>query len=381
MFNATHLLPADLSGLAVCLSDWQAECPQLGVMALVPEGLVDAIPALQEQAKQWHVPLVGAVFPALVVNQGLIGNAIWLGRFDHMPPHFLVTDLSPSAPLAAGQVDQTARPQLAAARQNGGTVFCVFDGMLPHINSLMVALCNLHKDALQWTGVNAGSETFQPIDCLFDGQQMYRNAMLGLVLPPQTRSAVAHGYPVSKALMRATSTEGNRIDTIDGRPALAVYQEVIHNEYGVELTPENFYQYGVHYPFGLVTSLDVLVRIPVALTPEGAIYCVGEVPPSSVMRLLRAPDLSDSHCIHQITQALGQDEPTPAQANATLATFYCAGRRMHFGDGASAELERLQTETGALELAGALTLGEVDTARIQGLLFPRFHNAAIVCVG
>jgi len=379
MFNATHLLPADLSGLAVCLADWQAEHPQMGVMALVPEGLAAAIPALQAQARRLNLPLVGAVFPALVVNRDLIGNAIWLGRFDQMPPHFLVTNLSASASLAAGEVDLAARPQLIAARQTGSTVFCVFDGMLSHINSLMVALCNLHQDALQWTGVNAGSETFQSIDCLFDTQHMHRNALLGLVLPASTRSAVAHGYPVSNALMRATSTEGNRIDTIDGRPALAVYQEVIHSEYGVDLTPDNFYQYGVHYPFGLVTSLDVLVRIPVALTPEGAIYCVGEVPPNSVMRLLRAPDLTDSHCVHQLTQTLAQ-APT-AGARPTLTTFYCAGRRMHFGDGASTELERLQTETGTRELAGALTLGEVDTANIQGLLFPRFHNAAIVCLG
>ncbi|MGB4062046.1 MAG: hypothetical protein WBK26_17745 [Burkholderiaceae bacterium] len=40
----------------------------------------------------------------------------------------------------------------------------------------------------------------------------------------------------------------------------------------------------------------------------------------------------------------------------------------------------MQAATGARQLVGALTLGELDTLDVQGLKFPQFHNAAVVCL-
>ena len=64
-----------------------------------------------------------------------------------------------------------------------------------------------------------------------------------------------------------------------------------------------------------------------------------------------------------------------------LHVFYCAGRRMHFGDHAATELADLRTHIKAAGLVGALTLGELDTMDVEGLKFPQFHNAAVVCIG
>lgn len=64
-----------------------------------------------------------------------------------------------------------------------------------------------------------------------------------------------------------------------------------------------------------------------------------------------------------------------------LHVFYCAGRRMHFGEHSATELDDLKTQTKAAGLVGALTLGELDTMEVQGLKFPQFHNAAVVCIG
>lgn len=67
-------------------------------------------------------------------------------------------------------------------------------------------------------------------------------------------------------------------------------------------------------------------------------------------------------------------------AGRPLTAFYCAGRRMHFGEDTALELAQLASSCQASTLRGALTLGELDTIDAQGLLFPRFHNAAIVCI-
>ncbi|MBL8491389.1 MAG: FIST C-terminal domain-containing protein [Rhodocyclaceae bacterium] len=374
-----HLIAAaDFDRFPGLLAEWRAGTPGSGLLMLLPEAERDRLPALQAACRGAGVPLVGAVFPAIVTDAGFATGGAWAFRFDAMPPRFLLDGLDAGTGAAAERIAGAARGALDEAAGAGGsggapTLFLVFDGMLPDIASQLLGVYEHLRDAVRYGGVNAGSETFQPMPCLFDEERTIGNGVLGLLLPPATRLIARHDYPVSRGLMKATSTEGNRIDRIDGRPAFAVYQEVIGKEYGVELTRENFYDYAVHFPFGVVTALDVLVRIPVALSEDGALFCVGEVPPNCMLRLLRAPSLEDSACVDGIAGALG-----PAVAHRPLVTFYCAGRRMHFGAAAVSEMERLAEMTGATGVAGALTLGEIDSEEALGM--PRFHNATVVCL-
>jgi hypothetical protein len=375
LFQSQHWLYESLAGLQDTLAAWQDAYPDMGVFAMVPEALAHCVTGLQQVCQAGGIPLLGAVFPALIADTGLRTDGIWLMRMDTMPPHFLVgglpNDLAGAMHRLRNGADNVARQTVL----NGGSLFLVFDSMLPHIGSLMTTWCADLSEQLRCWGVNAGSETFQPMPCLFDNSQLVGNGLLGLSMAQPLAAVLRHGYPVSKAKMKATATHGNCIDFIDGRPALSVYQEIVREEYGIELTRENFYAYGVHFPFGVITALDVLVRIPVGLTDEGAIYCVGEVSPNSSLRVLRAPALDASQCVAQLAQHLGD-----AGAHEPLTAFYCAGRRMHFGADTAQELAKLASASRSSCLHGALTLGELDTIDAQGLLFPRFHNAAIVCM-
>jgi hypothetical protein len=380
MIIAQRLIALDSTDIQPLIESWKARWPQMGILALVPEAEKDHITQLQATVRACHVPLCGAVFPALVTDTGFVTSGAWLLCFETMPPRFLLGGLG----LGQGGV-----PALKAAIQNtvhaspttqaqgkSPTLFLIFDGMLPHIGTLLDGLHQTFDDALLYAGVNAGSETFQPMPCLFDEHALIGEGALGLLLPRPTQIVLHHGYPVSQRLMEATSTAGNRIDTIDGRPALEMYQSVVFHEYGVTLTRENFYDLAAHFPFGVVTVVDVLVRIPVAFTDDGALVCVGEIPPNNRLRLLRAPDLERSHCVTQVAQAL--DPLGSGAARNPLLTFYCAGRRMHFGADAAREIAQLKAATQSPCIFGALSLGEIDS--LEDLNFPRFHNAAIVCI-
>jgi hypothetical protein len=291
-----------------------------------------------------------------------------------MPPHRLVADVrTQGAAQLSNAIRQLLPPDVASPSP---TVFLVFDGMLPTIGTLLDDVHRELENSVVYTGVNAGSETFTSMPCLFDEHQCVGFGVLVLLMPADRKVVLNHGYPVSRRLMTATSSEGNRIDTIDNRPALEVYQSVIQAEYGVALTRENFYDHAVHFPFGVVTAVDVLVRIPVAFTDDGALVCVGKVPPNTLLRLLRAPQLEDSECV--LTMAQKIDAVARGAAQPSLLTFYCAGRRMHFGDDAIQEVIQLKTATRTSLLFGALTLGEIDS--MEDLDMPRFHNAALVCV-
>jgi hypothetical protein len=375
MIHQIALVEARSEAVAAVLSRWRQLSPELGVLVLLPEAEQGQVPDIQRVFRDQGVPLLGAIFPALLSNEGFVTQGAWLIGFDPMPPYFLLDQLNAGARTAHSRISIAIRKACALLGGEGDpTIFFIFDAMIPNIGSILNGVYrNTHKQ-VRYAGVNAGSETFQPIPCLFDAVSLVEKGVAGVLLMDD-HVVVRHGYPVAKTLLRAISTTGNRINLINQRPALEVYQDVIYDEFGVTLTRENFYDYAVHFPFGLVMADEVVVRIPVALEDDGSMVCVGEVPPNSLLRLIKAPSLEESRCVSAITESLKSGSGVTGES---LLTFYCAGRRMHLGDTAVDELIQLRQEVGVSALVGALSLGEVSTLKSLGS--PVFHNAALVCL-
>jgi hypothetical protein len=361
------------------LQEWLSAKPTGGVFALLPEAEKAQLPLLQSMCRNHGIALLGAIFPALVRQQKFVTQGAWLLRFAAMPPHFLLADINAGKPSGVERV--VAEVRTAVRGQPAGTpkptLFMIFDGMVPNIASLLDGIYIELSNRVDYAGVNAGSESFQPMPCLFDENRVLGDGVLGLLLPGNTATVLEHGFVCPERAMSATTTEGNRIAMIDWRPAFTVYQEIIKAEYGIDLTPENFYQHAVHFPFGILrASGDVVVRIPVALTEDGSLYCVGEIPENSVLVLLKAPEAGGNGCIGRLINKLQNENGL--QHGQNLLSFYCAGRRMHLGAAAESELAALYAGTGAAEMAGALSLGEIGSTVRWG--YPMFHNATLVCM-
>jgi hypothetical protein len=293
-----------------------------------------------------------------------------------MPAYFLLDKLHTNGGVRLGAALKALLSASDSPASPAGMIFAVLDGTLPNVGTLMNQMNELQATSQTYVGVCAGSETFQPMHCLFDNNLLLQDGALVLLFPSTTKFVTHHAYEGSGSLFRATSAQGNRIVTINNLPAFDVYRNIIGAEFGVVLTKENFYEHAVHFPFGLVTALDILVRIPVALADDGSLICAGEIAPDSMLRLLRAPALEESRCAVDISKTLRT--LTGSEFNCSLFTFYCAGRRMHFGEDAAKELLQIKSATHCSDLFGALTLGEIDT--LEDLSFPRFHNAAVVCM-
>ncbi|MBS0348750.1 MAG: FIST C-terminal domain-containing protein [Proteobacteria bacterium] len=369
LFAYTDARPA---AVAEVIARWRHDHPGLGVLLLLPEAEKAHIPAIQAVFREAAVPLLGAVFPALIVNDEFVPHGAWLIGLDPMPPAFLVDGIDGDVQAASARIVSAVR-QVRRDEVRDDTLFLIFDATVPTIGSILLGLYGELQDGVEYAGVNAGSETFQRMPCLFDHQRLVDNGVAGLLMPA-LKTVVKHEYPVARSLMQATSTQGNKIKLIDQRPAMEVYRELIQAEYGVALTHDNFYDYAVHYPFGLVMAANVVVRIPVGFEEDGSIICVGEIPPYSILSVLKAPGLETSRCVTAITNALGCDVDSSRDA---LVTFYCAGRRLHLQDDSLKELRQLRRRSGASRLVGALSLGEISSFEDIGI--PDFHNAALVC--
>jgi hypothetical protein len=372
-----HLPSVDAVALAHTLQQWRAEFPDMGVCALLPEAEKDNLVVLQAQCNALQVQLVGAIFPALVHNGAFLTQGVWLLRFDTMPYYELHTDL-PSEQEAAENYMEVVTGQLARQLDNSteATLLMLFDALVPNIGTYLDGIYLHLANRVHYAGANAGSETFQPMGCLFDAKRLVHNGMLLVLVPNHKGAILEHGYQAPAQTVYATSTQGNCISQIDWRPAFEVYQELVQAQSGVQITPDNFYEQAVHFPFGIVrANHHVVVRIPVILKDDGSLFCVGEVPPNSVLTLLKSPTVDTSETLRVLTQGL--HAMNGDTANADLLLFYCAGRRMHLGlEKATEELGEFLRETRASAVAGALSLGELGGSTLHG--YPLFHNATLV---
>lgn len=364
----------DMEKIAGLLLSWRSQFPGMGVLALVPEAEKNQVPKLQAYCRGERIPLCGAIFPQLVYGSEFHQTGICLLRFDSMPYVALHDNLPNDAVAAARTIADGVSPQLDDDIQ--ATLFLLLDAMLSNIGSLLDELYLLLANRVHYAGVNAGSETFQAMPCLFDSQRLAGNGVLAMLLKPHPGAVLEHGYQTQEHTLPATSTEGNRIIHIDWRPAFEVYQELVRGQFGVEINRENFYRYAVHFPFGILrANHSTLVRIPVLLDDDNALFCIGEVPPHSMLTLLEAPRVDSLTTLETLRHGLSQLRGKPASTELLL--FYCAGRRQHMGEAAASEELRLFSRfTQPTAVAGALALGEIGESTLGG--YPLFQNATLV---
>jgi hypothetical protein len=373
-----HYFPAlDESGFAGILEVWQAAFPRLAVLALLPEAEKDNVPLLQKFFSSRGISLMGGIFPELVVQGRFHKEGCWLLRFDEAP-YYLLQEKLPHGREGAERVAAEVCGQLRPRLEGDGeaTLFMLFDALVPNIASMLDEVYLKLADRVHYAGANAGSETFRPMPCLFDNTRTVSDAVLAILIKSHHGAILEHGYQLPEYCHSATSIEGNRIASISWRPAFEMYCELVRTQYGVEITRDNFYQYAVHFPFGIVrANHNVLVRIPVALGADGSLFCVGEVPPHSVLTLLEAPAVNSRHTVDALVERLAR--LNGGVAGRDLLLFYCAGRRMHLGVGAAEdEVQDMERRSGARQVAGALSLGEIGASTLWG--YPLFHNATLV---
>lgn len=364
------LEPAALRGV---LDAWRGSHPRCAVLALLPETAAADVAALQEACRSAGVPLLGGLFPRLIHEGSFVSRGAWLLRFDEAPSHGLVDGLQDGAAVAAGRLAASVASALPQGVPSG-TLFLLCDAASPDLGGVLDGFARELGPTVRHLGVLAGSESFRPMPCLFDERRLVGAAALWFLLPARQRALLVHDYQAPAGVGVATSASGNRVVSVDGRPAFEFYRERLLEQHGVALTRENFYRHAVEFPLGVeLEGGALLVRMPVALEDDGAIRCGGPVPERAVLVVCQAPPPRFGEAGRALAERLGE-----AGVTSPFLLFYCAGRRLRLGSESEADLRALLGVTGAAA-AGAISLGELGSAALDPA--PLFHNGALVCMG
>jgi hypothetical protein len=186
---------------------------------------------------------------------------------------------------------------------------------------------------------------------------------------------VRHGWRRVGEPMLVTASAGNRVYTLDDRPALDVYLEHLGADRPDRLDQEGLARLALTHPLGLgrPSGEDQVRFIGGGDFAERSLSCIAEVPQGALVWIMEG----DARSVLEATDAAGGDALAALDGRPPLGmlAFDCIARRGVLGDeGIRAEIDRLATIASGAPVAGFYTYGEI--ARTRGLR--GFHNQTLV---
>ena len=216
------------------------------------------------------------------------------------------------------------------------------------------------------------TRTFQ-----FHGDRVLTDSVVaaGIASTAPLGIGVRHGWRRVGEPMLVTGSSGNRVYTLDDRPALDLYLERLGAAEPDGSDQEGLTRLALTHPLGLGRpSGEEQVRfIGGGDVDERSLSCIAEVPQGALVWIMEG----DARSVLEATDAAAGDSLSALDGHPPLGmiAFDCIARRGVLGDdGICSEIERLTAMAAGAPVAGFYTYGEI--ARTRG---PRgFHNQTLV---
>ena len=210
------------------------------------------------------------------------------------------------------------------------------------------------------------------------GDQVLTDAVVaaGIASSAPIGIGVRHGWRRVGEPMLVTLGGGNRVYTLDDRPALDVYLDRLCVVGPARSNRELFNRLALTHPLGLSRrpSEEGQVRfIGGADFAERSLHCIAEVPQGGLVWIMEG----DAESVLEATDAACGDSLAGLDGRAPLGilAFDCIARRGVLGDrGIRTEIDRLAATARGAPVAGFYTYGEI--ARTRGVR--GFHNQTLV---
>jgi hypothetical protein len=191
-------------------------------------------------------------------------------------------------------------------------------------------------------------------------------------LDADTRVALGHGWRAFGPALLVTQSVDDVIVTLDGRPALEAYREVVEAHAGARFDDVGFAALALAYPLLLERfGAEGVVREPLAVLPGGALQCAGAVQENSAVRVATSTSAGMLGAAREVRAAATPGgRAVPGSVALTLA---CVSRADVLGARFGEELEALRVP--GVPQVGALTLSEISCERDR---FLEVHNRVSV---
>ena len=314
------------------------------------------------------VAVFGGVFPALIYGKTLIERGSLVVGLPRFIDTRFVPDLSNSA------IDYESFLDLKPPGAPSALTMMVFvDGFARRIGAFIDSLFNVFGLQMNYIGGGAGSLSMKSGPCLFTNQGMAADGAVLALLELGSGVGASHGWTPLSGPYLVTNAHLNTIRTLEWRPAVDVYRQVVEKHSGMTFKDNGFFTVSRSYPFGISRlESEHLVRDTLQAGPDQGLVCIGEVPQGAFVYILKGDKPS-------LIKAAGKAHRLamkrfPADCEAGLHIFMdCISRVLFLGAGFEEELEAVVQDN--LPMVGACTIGEIANC---GTEFLEYYNKTAV---
>ncbi len=186
----------------------------------------------------------------------------------------------------------------------------------------------------------------------------------GVVLASDVALATRHTQGCTPLPKRHTVTEceDNIIVTLDGRPALDVFEEDLGQTLGRDLNRAAQFMH-IGFPVKGSDTGDYVVRNLVGIDPKNRLIAVGEVAEAGMPIVFCKRDSQTAReALDRMLEELKRQVPLPRGA----LYFSCLGRGENMFGRRGAELELIREAIGDIPLVGFFCNGEISHDRLYG---------------
>jgi hypothetical protein len=205
------------------------------------------------------------------------------------------------------------------------------------------------------------------------GEEVLTDAVIGVAIASDAPLGIGvrHGWRRVGEPVLVTASSGNRVHSLNDRPALDVYLERLGAPPEASTDAAAFTRFALTHPLGLGrrTGEDHVRFVGEADFAGRSLGCIAEVPQGAVAWFMEG----DADSVQQATDAASADALAALAGEPPLGVlaFDCIARRGVLGeDGIRAEVARIGATAGDVPVAGFYTYGEI--ARTRGI--SGFHN-------
>ncbi len=295
--------------------------------------------------------VVGGVFPEVVFEGNRFDDkAIVVGLTFEM----LSFSLKNLDQKSEEEIEQIIVTEFESCSENGNAVFLFMDCLCRNKQPVFDSLYNILGTEVNYIGAGAGSLTFENFQCLFSNEGMLENAVVIGSGTTRLNVGVAHGWESISKAFKVTESDNNQLKTLDWKPAMEVYQEVIEGHARETMDFDNFLNCVKSYPFGISKMDDeMIVRDPFKSENKN-VFALDNVEQGSFVKILYGNmDLLLEGATKARSHALSK---TVDDADTEIMIIDCISRVLFMGDAFEQELQILDPDKKAF---GALTLGEI----------------------
>jgi hypothetical protein len=280
-------------------------------------------------------------------------------------------------PLASGR--ELARGAMDAA--GGDTtphsaLMVLADGMAGDMQSLLTGIYRVTGARVPVVGGAAGDDRTFSGSYVFFGDQAMRGAAVAVWIGSEQplRVVSGHGWKPKTLPMLVTRVNGMEVEEIDGRPAAAVFTEVISQQTsGDEKTFEGAYDgWNTGHSFGLIEPDGTQLIRGAFVGEDGALRTFVPLPEYCAVQFVSA----DQDDLLNASEEVVDDALRDLSAPSVMLMFSCIARIDLLAGRAGEEAARLHKAAGQVATFGFYTYGEF--ARSTGVA--GYHNATLTAI-